>query len=92
MPLPDQNSFAVHEVTFQEQVDVADENYGDALDTFDLGADEQTRPSRTPHLMAQTDADAQTGPTATPAEAAMPAATTRPGLLARLFGWLLGRG
>ncbi|MEZ5966320.1 MAG: hypothetical protein R3F56_20970 [Planctomycetota bacterium] len=90
MSLPN-DDFAVREVTFHEQVDIADEDYGDALDSFDLDGDARP-PSATPALMAaepsNTDEDqssAQDGSTQHMAQA------PRQGFFARLFGWLLGR-
>lgn len=78
------DSFAVREVTFQEQVDIADEDYGDALDSLDL--DGSARPDsgaahRPPDSTEDTHIDSMPRAESTP----------RRGVFARLFGWILGR-
>ena len=87
------HNFNVKEVTFQESVDVADEDFEDALDSFDLGAPAPTASSpaasKTPQLMA--DVMAMPAPAAASKPAApAPQPTPNRSLLSRLFSWLFG--
>jgi hypothetical protein len=89
-------SFNVKEVSFQEAVDIADEDFGDALDSFDLGAPKASAPtanaSKTPMLMADVMSTPGSNKNAAPATSTAPASEPAParkgGLWSRLFGWL----
>jgi len=88
--------FTTEEAEFQEDR-AADAGYGTALDSLDLGDEERVSPaapapaSRTPALMADAAAEPRQprrAPSAPSAQDQAPA--RRPGLFARLFGWLFG--
>ena len=84
--------FDVKEVSFQEGVEVADEDFGDALDSFDLGsaqaAAKAPATNKTPQLMA--DVMASPAPTAAKQPAAPPleVRVQQRSLFSRLFGWM----
>lgn len=86
------DKFTVREISFQESVEVAAEDYGDALDSFDPSDTAGSSPSKTPDLMA---APAPTPPTSSQTSSAtmreLPAATPRPGMVQRLIAWLRAR-
>jgi hypothetical protein len=99
-----QAKFSIQEVSFHEKVEIADEEFGDALDSLELGdaagatAAAARSEGGTPALMAQPGAPAAASPPAAVAEATsvpearlVSPAPGKPGFLQRLLGWLLGR-
>ncbi len=84
--------FDVKEVSFQEGVDVADEDFGDALDSFDLGSTQATaKPAagnQTPQLMADVMATPAPSAAKQPAPPPLEVRVEQRSLISRLFGWM----
>lgn len=86
------DQFDVKEVSFQEGVDVADEDFGDALDSFDLGSTQAAaKPAtgnKTPQLMADVMATPAPAAAKPPAAPPMEVRVQQRSLFSRLFGWM----